>query len=193
MFGRFLGGRNVGEDRFKPRMPEVDVVPKIETRFEQARAAAAGQVELPPGRSGRNVVVATPGRLLMFLPCPPPGSMPAAQVASIERMVSPAVKRNIAAVTYTELDAVNADAGKTIPFLGFLYGFAYIGHAVWVFEGHETALAAGCRAADVLLVDGGMAPFLPANWQAVARGAMRHPEIYVHDRASYALRPLGRS
>src|SRR5438270_13212651 len=115
MFGRFFGGRNGDEDRFKPRMPEVDVLPGIDAVFAQARAAAAGEVELPPGRSGRNVVMVTPGRLLMFLPCPPPGSMPAAQVASIERMVSPAVKRNIAAITYTELDAVNADAGKTIP------------------------------------------------------------------------------
>jgi hypothetical protein len=193
MFGRFLGGRNGGNDRFKPRMPEVDLVPEIETRFEQARAAAAGEVELPPAQRGRNVVVVTPGRMLMFLPCPPAGSMPAAQVASIEKMVPSAVKRKIAAIAYTELEALQADAAKTIPFLGFLYGFAYVGHAVWIFEGHESALAAGCHEADVLLVDGGMVTFLPSNWQSVAGAAMRRPEIYVHDRASYALRPAARS
>src|SRR5205085_11176472 len=172
MFGRLFAGRSGGEDRFQPRMPDVDLLPDIDVLFAQARAAAAGDLERPTGRSGRNVVVVTPGRMLMFLPCPSPGSMPAAQVASIEKMVPPTVKRNIAAIAYTELEALNANAGKAIPFLGFLYGFAYIGHAVWVFEGHDSALAAGCREADVLLVDGGMAPFLPAGWQATVRSAM---------------------
>jgi hypothetical protein len=192
MFDRWFGRRQGSETTrlFAPRMPEVDVLPGIEALFDAARAAAAGEGEQPPGGAGRHVVSVTPGRMLMFQPCPPPGSMPAAQVASIERMVSPTVKRNIAAIAFTELEALRTDPAQSIPFLGFLLGFAYIGHSVWVFEGHASALAAGCRDADALLVDGGMALHLQSDWQSVAAGAMRHPEIYVHDRAAYTLRKL---
>jgi hypothetical protein len=56
-----------------------------------------------------------------------------------------------------------------------------------VFEGHPSALAAGCREADVLIVDGAMVPYLQADWTAVASSAMKRPEIYVHDRATYSL------
>jgi hypothetical protein len=55
------------------------------------------------------------------------------------------VKRNIAAIAYTELSGLRSDISKTIPFFGILLGFAYIGHAVWIFEGHGSALVAGCR------------------------------------------------
>jgi hypothetical protein len=192
MLRRLFGGRAGGGDagRFEPRMPEVDALPNIEEIFTRARAAAGG-AERPPGASGQHVIVVTPGRMLMFNPCPPPGSMSAAQTASMERMIAPTVKRNIAAIAYTELEAVRTDAPRTIPFLGILLGLAYIGHAVWVFEGHPSALAAGCRDADVLIVDGGMVPHLQQDWQTVAAGTMRRPEIYVHDRAAFALRKAG--
>lgn len=72
----------------------------------------------------------------------------------------------------------------------FLLAFAYIGHAVWVFEGHFSALAAGCRDADLLLVDGGLVPFLQPDWIKVVSPVMRNPEIYVHDRATYALKKV---
>jgi hypothetical protein len=88
---------------------------------------------------------------------------------------------------YTELTALQANISKAIPFVGMLLGFAYIGHAVWVFEGHASALADGCHNADVMLVDGGMVPHLPPDWQMVAGSAMRRPEIYIHDRATFRL------
>jgi hypothetical protein len=195
MLGRWFGGRKSGaEERlFEPRMPDVDVLPSIEEVFAKARQEAATDEEPPSAPTGRRVVVVTLGRMLMFQPCPPAGSMSAAQVASIERMVSPTVKRNIAAIAATDLDVLMADASKAIPFLGMLLGFAYIGHAVWVFEGHQSALAAGCRNADVLIVDGGMVPHLQSDWQVVAASAMRRREIYVHDRAGYALRKVSHS
>jgi hypothetical protein len=83
------------------------------------------------------------------------------------------------------------EAGQVVfksPFFGILLGFAYIGHAVWVFEGHVSALAAGCREADVLIVDGEIVSYLTRDWAQFAGGAMRHREIYVHDRATYTLR-----
>ena len=107
------------------------------------------------------MVIVTPGRLLMVQPCPPPGSMPDERVAPMRQMIAPERKRNIAAIAYTELTAIRTNIAKAIPFMGMLLGFAYIGHTVWVFEGHASALADGCRDADVLLVDGGMLPFLP--------------------------------
>lgn len=113
--------------------------------------------------------------------------MAASQVASIEQIISRKQKRKVAAIAYTELNSLRADISKAIPFFGFLLGFAYIGHAVWVFEGHPSALAAGCRDADVLIVDGGMVPHLQEDWVTVASGAMKRAEIYVHDRATYSL------
>ena len=80
------------------------------------------------------------------------------------------------------------DISKTIPFFGILLGFAYIGHAVWIFEGHGGALVAGCRDADVLIVDGAMVPHLQTDWPTAASSVMRSREISVHDRATYSLR-----
>jgi hypothetical protein len=172
------------------RMPEVDVPADLDAIFEQARRAARGEGDRPPGRPGRNVIIVTPGRMLKFQACPDPDSMPEARVAPIERMMPRAPRRNVAAIAYTELAAIQANAGRAIPFLGFLLGFAYLGHAVWVFEGHPSALAHGCRDADVLFVDGAMAPHLQSDWPAVAAAAMRRPEIYLHDRATYSLKKI---
>jgi hypothetical protein len=170
-------------------MPEVDESQDIEDVFKNARAVASG-VGLPIGHSGRHVIVVTPGRLLMFQPCPPEGTMAQQQVAPIERMIPSKVKRRIAAIAYTELNALKKNISTTIPFFGILIGFAYIGHSVWVFEGHKSALAAGCRNADVLIVDGAMIPHLQTDWAEVAASVMKRPEIYAHDRATYSLRKV---
>src|SRR5574341_1576007 len=158
-------------------MPEVDVLPNIEEIFDTVRKTAAGEAEQMADSSERKVIIVTPGRMMMLHPCPKAGSMPREVVASIEAMISPAVKRNIAAIAYTQLDALMADVAKAIPFLGFLVGFAYVGHAVWVFEGHLSALAAGCRDADVLIVDGAMVPHLSEDWLSRATSVMRNAEI----------------
>src|SRR6266545_2135938 len=179
LFGRWRG--------MTPRMPDVDPAANIEEIFEKARNAT---VEPPPAEPGRHVVIVTPGRMLMFQACPAPGSMPQEQVLAMERMISPSVRRNIAALAYTELSALNRDISRAIPFLGLLLGLAYIGHSVWIFEGHPSALAAGCRNAVVLIVDGDMVPHRQGDWTAVASSVMRHREIYVHDRASYSLRKV---
>jgi hypothetical protein len=173
-------------DLFEPRMPEVDTPPNIENVFAEARKAALG--ESASERDPRQVVVVTPGRMLMLQPCPPPGSMPKAAVSQIERLASPKVKRKIAVIGYTELRAVTSDVGKAIPFFGLLSGMAYIGHSVWVFEGHPSALAAGCKEADLLIVDSAMVPHLASDWRQVASAQKPAPQIYLHDRATHALR-----
>ena len=178
------------QELFQPHMPEVEVIEPevIEAVFNTARKTASGENKLPgAGEVDRHVILVTPGRMLMQVPCPPPGSMPPSQVAPMEKMLPPGVKRNIAVIAYTDIKAVQADLAKAVPFMGLLLGFAYIGHAVWVFEGHPSALGAGCREADLLLVDGGMVPYLAEGWPTEAARVMRHREIYVHDRASFQL------
>jgi hypothetical protein len=59
---------------------------------------------------------------------------------------------------------------------------------VWIFEGHPSALQAGCRDADVLIVDSAMLPVLQTDWQDVAAAAMRNANLLVHDRANFQLR-----
>jgi len=169
-------------------MPEVDVRPDVEKIFDQARKVAAGASE-GDGKS-RQVVVVTPGRMLMLQPCPPPGSMPANMVAQIEKLISSKIKRKIAVIGYTELKALKGNLAKAIPFFGMLSGLAYIGHSVWIFEGHASALSAGCKGADLLIVDGVMVPHLPADWPAIASSAAPHIQIYVHDRASHSLKKM---
>jgi hypothetical protein len=176
---------------YLPRMPEVDLTPKIEDVFIEARKAAAGETR-PPGAApdDRFLILVTPGRMLMHKPCPAAGSLPQNQVASIESMLPSRVKRNIAVIAYTELQAVTNQISKAIPFVGMLLGFAYIGHAVWIFEGHPSALTSGCREADLLLVDGGMLPYLTGTWAETAASGMRNKEIYVHERATFKLTRL---
>jgi len=190
MFKRLFRRSNAGAASV--RMPDVDEPADIDAVFARARLAASGEGERP-GPPGRHVIIVTPGRMLMFKACPPPDSMAADKVASVEQMMASKVKRNVAAIAFTESGALMHDAAQAIPFLGFLLGFAYIGHAVWVFEGHPSALASGCRNADVLLVDGAMIPHLQQDWVAVASRAMRHPEIFVHDRATYSLQKVSAS
>src|SRR5579863_8655832 len=127
-------------DLFAPRMPEVDQPAHIDRVFDQARKSA--DAVRGPNDPSRQVVLVTPGRMLMLQPCPPPGTMPVTVVAQIERLVSPKVKRKIAVIAYTELKAITTGLAKAIPFFGMLVGMAYIGHCVWIFEGHASALAA---------------------------------------------------
>ncbi len=176
---------------FRPRMPEVEVVEPevIDAVFNTARKAAGREAQLPGDENpDRYLVVVTPGRMLMQVPCPPAGSMPPERVAPMEKMLPGAVPRNIGVIAFTDIKAVQQDISQAIPFVGLLMGFAYIGHAVWVFEGHPSALTAGCREADLLLVDGGMVPYLPGGWPGTAASVMRHQEIYVHDRAAFQLK-----
>lgn len=180
---------------FTPRMAEVQPVPDIEKLFADVRKRASRQ-EQP-----RGVVMVLPDRKFGIWPESRVPQSPSA-VERIELIVPSSIKRNIAVIAYTgfakeTFPATSAiDGNKAIPFLGILFGLSYIGHSVWIFEGHPTALAAGCRDADLLIVDSGMLPFLPHGWQDEAARFMRNPNIMVHDRATYQLRivrKVGRS
>jgi hypothetical protein len=181
-----LGLRRKDDALFTPRMPEVDTPATMAALFDTARSTAAEGARTGGDSARRSVVIVTPGRLLMLQPCPSPGSMSENQVASMQQLL-PGPRRHVVAIGYTELAAVQSDLAKAIPFIGMLLGLAYIGHAVWLFEGHPSALVDGSRNADLMLVDGAMIPHLQPDWQVVAGRAMRRPEIYVHDRRTFRL------
>jgi hypothetical protein len=184
----FSGRSNREQSSDALYMPKVKVVLDVEDLFYRAREAAAGRGEQPLDQPCRYIVIVTPRRQLMLCPCLIEGTMADEQVATLERMVPSDVKRNIAVIALNEFSGTNdvVKINSVIPFYGILLGLGYIGHAVWVFEGHPSALAAGCRRADALMVDSGMIPFLQEDWLDVAASVMRDVAIYVHDRATYS-------
>lgn len=141
----------------------------------------------------RKLVIIRPDGKYLAIPVGARESVAPDMVASVEGMLPSTVQRNVAVVGNTSWIAAAAPtlqaANQAIPFFGHLLGFATIGHAVWIFDAHNAiVLTAGCREADVLIVDGARQAALPDNWQAAAAKVMRNPEILVHDRNSYQLR-----
>ena len=183
-------------DVFEPHMPGVDLFTDMDARFRTARdTLAKGDIPGEAFRQGqRAVAIMTPGRLIMFQPCPAPGSMPASAVEQEQRMFPPEPPLNISVVSYTFVKALAEDPSRCIPFLGFLLAWSYIGHSVVVFEGHPSAFEAGVRDSDVLLIDSGMMPFMQDDWFRVAQKAMRPgAKIFIHQRRTYTLMPVAAS
>ena len=175
---------------FAPYMPEVQRVPAIERYFAQARRMGAAPRQDDPAHQ-RYIVLLTPGRLLMHIPCPRPGSATPAMIEEIEGIVPPPPK-TITVIAFTHLFPSQEEstatgglksprdtAAQAIPFLGYLLGLGYIGHSVTIFEGHPSAFVAGCRDADVLVVDQAMVPHLQPDWVEIAFGVMRDPSPYI--------------
>lgn len=186
-------------DIFQPHMPGVDVLSNMDELFAEVRASlsnAEAVVEnAAPGQ--RAVAIVTPGRMIMYQACPPPGSMPPEHTEPLTQGLAAAGRPlNISVVSYTLLEALLQDTTKIrcIPFLGILIGYAYAGHSVVVFEGHPSAFESGVRDSDALIVDSGMLPFLQGDWAAVASGVMRPgAKLYIHERQTFTLKPVSSS
>ncbi len=172
------------ENLFNPHIPEVDIRPNIDEIFDRARLAADESTQDEDGLYHRQVIIVTPGRLLIGKECPLPAELSNDEINKLSNLIPVNPPRNIAVISYTYLEALKTNILKAIPFFGYLLGFATIGHKVWIFEGHPTALAAGCKDADILIVDGGMIPELEMNegWQQEAVDAMRGSEIKIIPR-----------
>lgn len=172
---------------FEPHMPEVDVLPDMEGLFAKAR------VEIASGDE-RRVGIVTPGRLIMFVPAPRPGSIAKEFVAQVSQLLPSAKPLNITFAGYTQLETLMQDKAKCIPQLGQLLGFAYLGHNVIVFEGHPSAFEYALRDSDVLMIDSGMLPFLQSDWVDVALRLMRPgAKMMVQDRKTGRLQPVIKS
>jgi hypothetical protein len=172
---------------FIPHIPEVDLRPNLGGIFDRARAAA-GEINLDEiGQAFHQIIIVTPGRLLISKTCPLLEDIPVELTALLSELVPPQPTVDIAVIAYTYLDALKTDMRRAIPFIDFLLGFGAVGHRVCVFEGHSSALSAGCKDADLLLVDEKMAEILDrenTDWRAQARAAMRGETIKLIARPS---------
>ena len=163
-------------------MPRVEIPPDTEERFAKARLIASGKKPANPtiDPSGqRCIVVVTPSRAFAILRCPPPNSMPPRAVRALENVAPSSRSLNIAIIANLQIDPLLAKQAAANPVVGLTIGLCYIGHNVIVFEGHPSALKAGSRDAEMLVVDETMIPHLQKDWESVARSVMRGSEILV--------------
>jgi hypothetical protein len=192
-----IPGQDRPADIFQPHLLSVELFADMDAFFREAREYASGEKDDEATRpwkrveGQRAIAIVTPGRLIMFDPCPEPNSMPEEKVAPMRQLMPPDPSRKITAICYTFVEALITDIDKAIPFRGFLNAWAYLGHSVLVFEGHASAFDAGVRDCDVLVVDSAMLSFVPINWLDIARRVMK-PDglILVHNRPSYSLRQV---
>jgi hypothetical protein len=202
---RTFEGSPEPSDIFEPHMPGVELFSDMDGLFDAARRLSAtgeyptwagelpaeAAAELEKHKGQRSVVIVTPGRMLMPVPAPEPGTVRPSSEEAVRRLMPPDPPLNISVISYTHVSALLEDKRKAIPFFGFLLGFASIGHTVVVFEGHPSAFESGVRGSDVLLVDSGMLPFLPDEWAETAFAVMRPTaRVLVHDRATYKLKSV---
>lgn len=167
-------------------MPQIEPPTDIEERLKKAwRLASEGPdiatlTAAPAGQ--RYIVVVTPGRATFIQPCPRPGTMDANSLQAIQKIAPPQIPSNIAVIAFTQFEPAMSSMSKAIPFLGYVMGLSYIGHNVIVFEGHRSALAAGCREADMVIVDEAMIPHLQEGWMSVVFSAMRGTQLLIFGR-----------
>lgn len=185
-------------DIFQPHMPGVDVLANIDELFDLARSELRhAESVIENSAAGQHAIaILTPGRIIIYMPCPAPGSLSAEQIEPIKKFMSVEPALNISVISYTHLQAFMEDATKLrcIPFLGILLSYGYIGHSVVVFEGHPSAFESGVRNSDVLMVDSGMLPFIQHDWLEAAHRVMRpRPKIFVFDRKNLTPLPVVRS
>ena len=178
------------EDVFQPHRMGVELFEDMDEYFDRARRVSAGEEpkfeQVPAGRvemGKTGIAIITPGRLIMFDPCPLPDSVPEDRVEPIRQIMPADPKLKISAIANTRLEALVKDIDRAIPFRGLLNGSAYLGHNVIVFEGHPSAFESGVRGSDALVVDSAMKPFLQRDWVEVARRVMNQGgRIIVCDR-----------
>lgn len=207
-----LTGSPEPADIFEPHMPEVDMLSDMDGFFTKVRKllearnineyiqnAGLSLLDDPNNlvhgipEELRHVAIITPGRTIMLLQTPVPITKSEEELASIKSLLPSERPLQITAISYTKLEAYLKDTTNTkcIPFLGYLLAFASLGHNVIVFEGHPSALEAGIRNSDVLIIDSGMLPFLAENWADVVFPAMNpNPKVFIHERDTYTLMPV---
>jgi hypothetical protein len=176
---------------FEPHMPDVDLRRNADQIFARVREAQSSD------NVRRCVTIVRPDRGLLTLAAPPESPQLSKSAESMRKIVPSGVQRDIAIIGNTGFTMHSGaspltlvDVNKAVPFFAMLIGLAYIGHRVWIFEGHSSALAAGCRDADLLLVDSAMAPMLAKNWVETVAGVMRNANILLHDRKTFQLRVI---
>jgi hypothetical protein len=164
------------------RMPEVEPRPDIDAVFAQVRQTASRG-------NPRGIAVLTPERQLALVPMLPDTPAVKTMAANLAKLVPAAARRNIVGIGYTAPSSLSQpnDPNQSAPFFALLAGLCHVGHLVWVFEGHASALEAGCREGDVLIVDSGVRHLLPDGWQDTVAAVMRNANILVFNRTNAKL------
>jgi hypothetical protein len=183
-----------------PSMPHVDADIDVRPVFAHARQVSAGTVAVPAGPiGGRAAAIITPGRLIMPVLCPPASAVSPQMLEDVRLMVPEHPKQQITVIANNNVVATGAftarEANGLIPILGYLLGMAFDGHTVVVFEGHPSALAAGCEGSTMLFVDKAMVEYLQPDWPAVAASTMSRANIRIFGRDGSMARivPAGES
>jgi tetratricopeptide (TPR) repeat protein len=161
------------------RMPRVDVPPLQDPAVVFTKAWEFAK------QDERKIVILTPGRMMMQFLCPPQGAMQADVVQSIEQLAPSSTPLNVTVIANNDITYLaqgTTGASKIIPFLGYMIGFAYIGHRVLIFEGHSSALAQSCDQADMLILDEAMIPLLQSDWLQVALAHLKTQNILIFGR-----------
>jgi hypothetical protein len=168
-------------------MPDVNFAGDFRAVMAKARRISTGNLQTArEGAGGRAVAIVTPGRLVAPVPAPPANSVSPEMLAGVRGIVREHPKQDIVVIAYNDLvlqKAFSASAANAlIPFLGYLMGMVFDGHTAVVFEGHPSALAAGCEGATLVLVDESMIRHLQPDWIPVVLKSMRFPQILVFGR-----------
>jgi hypothetical protein len=150
----------------------------------------------------RHIIVVRQNQSLLCLACPERSTVRPEFVTEVERIVPSDGRRNIAVIAPTQpkLEAADVNAipgtldvitmGRVIPFFGMLIGFTSIQHRVWVFDGQPDALIAGCRDADLLIIDSAAGGRITTTSLDLAAPVMRNANILIHDRKTGGLRAV---
>ncbi|MDP8983125.1 MAG: hypothetical protein M3O35_21330 [Acidobacteriota bacterium] len=150
----------------------------------------------------RHIIVVRQNQNLLCMACPERSTVRSEFVAEVERIVPSDGRRNIAVIAPTQpkLEAADVNAipgtldvitmGRVIPFFGMLIGFTSIQHRVWVFDGQPDAFIAGCRDADLLIIDSAAGGRLTTTSLDLAAPVMRNANILIHDRKTGGLRAV---
>jgi hypothetical protein len=165
-------------------MPQVDPVADFAGCMAKARELSSGVIDVPGQEKGQcRVALIMPGRLIMAIPCPPAGAVTNEMLMGVRQIVPSDPKLAITVIGFNDITKQNAltpeQINGLIPFLGYLVGLAYDGHNVVVFEGHPSALQAGCKNADLLIVDQRMILFLQNDCGRSASSVMKTQRILV--------------
>lgn len=130
----------------------------------------------------------TPGRNVKSSPSLPPKKELHPDFAAELESLAPANEQwLIIAIGMTDYDAIRSNTYKSVPFVSILEGLAQLGHAVILFEGHESALSEVCDNADLLILDAEMIPHLNKDWIRKSVDVMRNEYILRVMRKGYEI------
>lgn len=199
-------------------MPQVDEKSEAELDdiFRKARAAVAEGTPHQP-----MIGLLTPGRILVTLGGVPRNQIGMGQKAMLDGIVGGDTPKTITVIAMTDVigPAQTAQKGglfgsfrraiggkqdtpqvaprdaavKKIPFLGILFAISGLGHNVVAFEGHRSALRAGCKDVDLVMIDEAMLDHLPSDWNGIVTNAIKPEGVILVVNRNGSITTYGRT